>query len=231
MNDTPKTAFIMAAGEGVRMRPLTLKTPKPLLQAGSKPILEYTLEALEKAGIREVFINVRHLGDQIIAYCEDYKGLNIRISDERDVLPDTLETGGGILRVRDHLPQSPFFVCNGDAFTVEDPGGPDAFDQLWTLWDPDHMDILLLLSPTPANMSGDYEIGPDGQLTWSKAGSYVYSSKYILNPAILDEAPSPSFSMKVLFDAAERKSRLYGCVHQGQFHHFTRPEDLQKCPD
>ena len=107
-------AMILAAGRGERMRPLTDTTPKPLLVVGGKPLIVWHLEALERAGLRDVVINHAHLGAQIEARLGDgsHWGLRITYSPEAQAL----ETAGGIARALEHLGPGPFLVVNGDVF-------------------------------------------------------------------------------------------------------------------
>ena len=108
-------AMILAAGRGERMRPLTDRTPKPLLKAGGKALIEYHLEALREGGFQEVVINMAHLSEQISAALGDGSafGLNIRYSDEGEA---ALETGGGIFNALPLLGDAPFLVVNGDVW-------------------------------------------------------------------------------------------------------------------
>jgi MurNAc alpha-1-phosphate uridylyltransferase len=108
-------AMILAAGKGERLRPLTLHTPKPLVRAGSVPLIEYHLRALQVAGFTDVVINHAWLGQQIEDYLGDGQrlGLNIRYSPEGE----PLETGGGIFRALPLLGDEPFLVVNGDIWT------------------------------------------------------------------------------------------------------------------
>ena len=92
-NNSPKTAMILAAGLGKRMRPLTYKTPKPLLTVSGRTLLDYGLDHLAKAGIEKVIINIHHLANQILHHIESRTDVDIIISDESDEL---LETGGEV---------------------------------------------------------------------------------------------------------------------------------------
>ena len=110
------SAMILAAGRGERMRPLTDHTPKPLLHAGSAPLIEHTVRALAAGGYRHLVINHAHLGAQIPGALGDGRrfGVTIEYSDEGDT---GLETGGGIYRALPLLRSDPFVVVNGDIWT------------------------------------------------------------------------------------------------------------------
>lgn len=109
-------AMILAAGRGERLRPLTDQTPKPLLKAGGRPLIEYTLKSLAAAGFTDIVINLAWLGDQIRARLGDGARFDvcIRYSHEGD---EALETGGGIFRALPMLGDEPFLVVNGDIAT------------------------------------------------------------------------------------------------------------------
>ncbi|MES9846038.1 MAG: N-acetylmuramate alpha-1-phosphate uridylyltransferase MurU [Candidatus Sedimenticola sp. 6PFRAG5] len=112
-------AMILAAGRGERMRPLTDHTPKPLLKAAGKPLIQYHIEALAAAGIDDLVINHAHLGDQIQAYLGDGGrfGVSIHYSEEPE---GALETGGGIFNALHLLGEGPFIVVNGDVWSDYD---------------------------------------------------------------------------------------------------------------
>src|SRR5690349_11869164 len=115
-------AMVLAAGRGERMRPLTDTTPKPLLTVGGKPLIAYHLEALARAGFRDVVVNLSWLGDRIrdaLGNGERY-GVRISYSDEGST---ALETAGGIFNALPLLTPGPFLVVNGDTWTDIDLGG------------------------------------------------------------------------------------------------------------
>ena len=115
-SEKPKQAMILAAGRGERMRPLTDRLPKPLLEVGGKPLIEYHLEALARAGFGKVVINHAHLGEMIEQALGDGSrwGISIRYSPEP---AGALETGGGIFNAFHLLTEAPFLVVNGDIWT------------------------------------------------------------------------------------------------------------------
>ena len=110
-------AIILAAGLGTRLRPLTDNTPKALVEVGGKTMLEHQILKLKKAGFNNIVINIHYFGEQIIEFLERNNnfGLNIKISDERDLL---LDTGGGIAKAGKMFDNdSPILVHNVDIFT------------------------------------------------------------------------------------------------------------------
>ena len=108
-------AFILAAGRGERMRPLSDRTPKPLLCVGGKPLIVWHLERLAAAGFREVVINHAHLGQQIVAALGDGSAFGLHIDYSAEP-PGALETAGGIAKALPLLGSEPFLVVNGDVW-------------------------------------------------------------------------------------------------------------------
>ena len=116
--------MVMAAGLGKRMRPLTASQPKPLVRVAGKPLIDYALDSLQAAGVGRVVVNVHYLADALEAHLGDRSAPAVVISDERDQL---LETGGGMVRAKPHLPD-PFFCLNADNIWLDGPR--DAFHDL-----------------------------------------------------------------------------------------------------
>ena len=104
------TAMVMAAGLGKRMRPLTATQPKPMVRVAGKPLIDHTLDRLQEAGVAKAVVNVHYLADNLEAHLKDRKAPAVTVSDERDLL---LETGGGLIKAQDLLPD-PFFCLNAD---------------------------------------------------------------------------------------------------------------------
>lgn len=144
-------AMILAAGLGKRLRPLTETTPKPLLKVGNKPLIQYHVERLVSAGIRELVINTSWLGDQIETFLGDGSRFGVDIAWSRE--SKLLETGGGIRRALPLLGSKPFLLINGDVWT--DYPLADLVDRTW----PEDMDAHLVLVPNPSHhLDGDYTL-------------------------------------------------------------------------
>ena len=197
--------MILAAGRGERLRPLTDQTPKPLLQVAGEPLIAHQLRWLATAGIREVVINLHHLGKQIQDYCGngDLFGLAITYSHE-DVL---LETAGGIVNALPLLGEAPFLLLNGDIYTDFDftslPAAP-----------PVATDIHLVLTPTPHYRThGDFDWA-DGRVT-QRGESYVYCGIAIVDPSWLKRLPTQPLSLQQPLFEAVAKSRVSGQLWHG----------------
>ena len=225
----PDHAFILAAGQGKRLRPYTNTMPKPMVPVNGRPILDYTVEKLVKDGVKNITINLSYLGDRIENYFKDCKSCNLHFSKETELL----DTGGGIKYALDSMDDKPFYIINGDAFWT-DSGESSAFSNLADNWKPESMDILLLLQPvdqmTLTEGVGDYDLDENGAATRraDKSGAYMFAGIRIAKPEIFDGSPDGTFSFLELMDKAEEQGTLYGVIHEGEWHHISTPEDLDK---
>ena len=226
MSVKPTTAMILAAGLGVRMRPLTDTMPKPLVSVAGKPLLDHVLDRLADAGVNKAIVNVHYLPDQIISHVAGRKRPQVVISDERDVI---LGTGGAVVKALPLLGTEPFFHLNADTMWID--GVRPNLVRLAEAFDPDRMDILLLLAATANsigyNGSGDYAMTPDGALRRRKEHQvvpFVYAGVAIMNPALFADAPQGEFSLTRIFDEANARERLFGLRLDGTWMHVGTPD-------
>ncbi|MGO4713675.1 nucleotidyltransferase family protein [Bradyrhizobium sp. 2TAF24] len=226
MSVKPTTAMVLAAGLGVRMRPLTDRMPKPLVSVAGQPLLDHVLDKLAAAGVHKAVVNVHYLGDQIIDHVASRKQPQVVISDERGTL---LGTGGGVVKALPQLGDAPFFHLNADTMWID--GVRPNLTRLAETFDPARMDILLLLAPTAASIgyagSGDYAMTSDGALRKRKENQvvpFVYAGVAVMSPAIFAGAPQGEFSLTKLFDAANERERLFGLRLDGTWMHVGTPE-------
>lgn len=221
MTHMPKTAMVLAAGLGKRMRPLTDDLPKPLVPVAGKPLIDYTLDRFAAAGIARAVVNVHYFADKMEAHLEGRARPEILISDERDLL---LETGGGVKKAAQFLGNAPFFSTNTDAILI-DEGGGEACAALAEAWDEETMDALLLLVPRERASgyggAGDFDLSADGRIAFrsGKTAPTIFTGLQILSPRLLDGAPEGPFSMRLLWDRAVNAGRLYGALHKGFWMH------------
>lgn len=222
----PKTAMVLAAGLGTRMRPLTDHKPKPLVEVAGKPLLDHVLDRLKDAGVTKAVVNVHYLGEQIIEHVASRTQPQVLISDERGSM---LGTGGGVKKALPLLGDEPFFHMNSDSMWID--GVQPNLDRLAAAFDPARMDILLLMAPTANSIgyegAGDYNMMPDGTLRKRKENQvvpFVYPGVAILSPAIFEGAPDGDFSLTKLFDAAAEKERLFGLRLEGLWMHVGTPD-------
>jgi N-acetyl-alpha-D-muramate 1-phosphate uridylyltransferase len=223
---TPKSAFVLAAGLGTRMRPHNGHVPKPLVTVGGKSLIDYGLDRLAEAGIERAVVNVHHLADALERHLAARQRPRIIISDERQAL---LGTGGGIAKALPQLGAAPFFLINSDTFWLD--GVTPNFARLAGTYDTDAMDALLLLAPTTGSIGydgrGDYALLPGGRLR-RRAGQetvpFIYAGASILSPALFADAPAGAFALTRLFDHAGAKGRLFGLPLEGLWMHVGTPE-------
>jgi len=226
-------AFILCAGIGSRLRPYTLERPKPLVAVNGKSLLARTLEHLRATHIDKVVLNTHYLADQIKDAARDITAPHIILSHEEELL----DTGGGIRKALHHFGGQGFFVLSGDGLW-ENADQQNTLMAMKAAWDPDKMDILMLLQPaqgmTLTKGVGDYDLAKNGQATRSleRTGDYMFTSIRINSARIFDDAPpDQAFSYLQLMDAAQEQGRLYGLVHEGNWHHISTPDDLQAVRD
>lgn len=224
---TPKTAMVLAAGLGKRMRPITDTMPKPLVKIAGKTLLDWGLDSLEAAGVARAVVNVHYLPEQIVAHVAHRRAPKIVISDEREAL---LESAGGIVKALPLLGNEPFYIINADTFWI-DKGEP-SLERLALAWDAARMDILLMLtdldSATGHCVGTDFLVAPDGALRRSKGdpAGLIYAGAAIIHPRIFKDAPTGSHSLNVYFDKAIAAGRLFGMKMNGRWITVGTPDAI-----
>jgi N-acetyl-alpha-D-muramate 1-phosphate uridylyltransferase len=225
----PSKAMVLAAGLGQRMRPLTDRMPKPLVEVAGQPLLDHVLDKLAVAGVAEAVINVHYLPDQIIDHVAPRTRPRVIISDERDRV---LGTGGGVVKALPLLGDRPCFLLNADTMWID--GVRSNLARLAEAFDPARMDILLLMAPTASSIGytgrGDYSMLPDGALRKRREHQvvpFVYAGAAIMSPSIFAGAPNGEFSLTKMFDAANEQERLFGLRLDGVWMHVGTPDAVQ----
>ncbi|HJR74196.1 MAG TPA: nucleotidyltransferase family protein [Luteimonas sp.] len=236
-------ALIFAAGLGERMRPLTDTTPKPLLEAGGKPLIVWHLEKLAKLGVREVAINTSWLAEQFPQTLGDGErwGLSIHYSYEGTT---PLETGGGMLQAISMLGEAPFLAINGDIWTDYD------FARLPR--EPRGLAHLVLVDNPPQHPNGDFALAANGAVNaepasvatsslffgGGAAGKLTFSGIGVYRPALFDgwrstigdapgaDASPPRFKLAPLLRAAMARNGVSGEHHRGRWTDVGTPERL-----
>jgi MurNAc alpha-1-phosphate uridylyltransferase len=228
MSTRPKTAMILAAGLGERMRPLTASLPKPLVEVAGKPLIEYGLDRLADAGVETAVVNVHYLADAIEKRLAGRRRPKIVFSDERAQL---LGTGGGVVKALPLLGDEPFYHLNSDSIWLD--GVKPNLDRLAAAFDPARMDILLLLAPAAGSIGyagrGDYGMRPDGTLerrAERDVAPFVYAGVALICPHLFAGAPAGAFSLAILFDRAQAAGRLHGLRLEGVWMHVGTPDAI-----
>ena len=209
-------AIVLAAGRGERMRPLTDTTPKPLLPVAGKPLIGYHLEALAKAGIRDVVINLSWLGEKIRATLGDGSAYGVRLSYTEEG-PVALETGGGIFNALPLLGPGPFLVVNGDTWTDID------FRALEL--DSEALARLVLVPNPPQHPRGDFGV-EDGNVVERDTDRYTYSGVGLYRPEFFEGSSPGRFPLLPLLKRAIAAEKLRGEVHHGVWLDIGTPERL-----
>lgn len=226
MTDAPKTAMVLAAGLGTRMRPLTDDRPKALVEVGGRALIDHVLDRLADAGVGTAVVNVHWFADRLENHLAGRgRGPEIVISDERESL---LETGGGLKKAASLLGDDPVFVANIDSVWV-DRG--DALNQLAQLWNPSIMDAALLLARREGSIGfegdGDFFLADDGRLTFrgeAASAPFAYMGVHICRPDYVADGPDEPFSLSQFWRRSAAAGRLYGVVLDGDWMHVGDPE-------
>jgi MurNAc alpha-1-phosphate uridylyltransferase len=220
-----RTAMILAAGRGERMRPLTDTLPKPMIPVAGDSMLDRSMARLRAHGVKTVVVNVHHLGEKIATHLDGRARI---VREER-----LLETGGSVKNALPLLGDGPWFILNGDGLWSD--GATPMLSRMEALWDPTRMDALLLLHPIEtaigreAKDRGDYFLEADGRArhrSTADSAPYLFASVSVCDARLLHDSPDGPFSLLKLWNRAEAAGRLFGLVHDGQWFHVGTPQAL-----
>lgn len=224
----PRTAMVMAAGYGKRMRPLTNTRPKPMVELMGRSMIDRILDRLQAIGVEQVVVNTHHLAQMLENHLVQRTAPAIEISREAEIL----DTGGGVKAALDKLGDESFFVLNGDVFWLD--GHAPALQRLADEWQPAKMDALLLLNATTAAIGyegpGDFQLDTFGNARRRlefEVAPFAFTGVQILHRRLFDYAPDGPFSLNLLYDQAEASERLFGLRHDGLWFHVGTPQDLE----
>jgi MurNAc alpha-1-phosphate uridylyltransferase len=225
----PRSAMVLAAGYGTRMRPLTDDRPKPLVELMGRPLIDRILDRLEGAGVERVVVNVHHFADRLERHLTARRRPAVEVVREEDA---PLDTGAGVRNALDRLSGEAFYVLNGDVFWLD--GCTPALARLAQLWDPAAMDALLLLNATSDAIgyagTGDFQMDIGGLVRRRQefeVAPFAFTGVQILHRRLFDYAPDGPFSLNLLYDQAEASERLYGLRHDGLWFHVGTPDALE----
>lgn len=220
--------FILAAGRGKRMQHLTDEKPKPLVQVAGKCLIDYNVDHLIKAGIKDCVVNLCYKGEMIRDHLlETYPHMNFIFSQETDAL----ETGGGIQNALPLMKNEPFFVINSDALWVDD-NNEHLLQALSKEWNDKNHDILLMMQPVQqafgCNNNGDYLLDESGYLkrrrNINEKAPYLYGGVMICHPRVFSCEKIGCYSLVRIFDRLEKDHRLAPYIHQAQWFHVGDPQ-------
>jgi MurNAc alpha-1-phosphate uridylyltransferase len=220
-----RTAMILAAGRGERMRPLSDAVPKPLIPVRGRALLDRIMDRLAEHGVRNIVVNVHHLGEQIATHLGGRANI---LREDR-----LLDTGGSVKNALPMLGDEPFFVLNGDGLWTDGP--TPLLQRLEAMWHPARMDALLLLHPLATAIGGeptdrgDYFLDPGERARHrgtADSAPYYFASVSVCDRRLLHNAPDAPFSLAKLWHRAQAAGHLYGLVHDGGWFHVGTPKAL-----
>ena len=223
---TPKTAMVLAAGLGTRMRPLTNDRPKALVTVAHRTLIDHVLDRLVEADVERAVVNVHAFADMLETHLKRRRDIEIVISDERDRL---METGGGVRKALPLLGDAPFFVCNIDSVWDEPLGSCIA--RLARGYDHEAMGARLLLAAMEDQLgydgAGDFVAEPDGRIAFREerpSAPWAYMGVQIVDPAVVAPEPLEPFSFTRIWRRLAAERRLFGAPLIGYWRHVGDPQ-------
>ena len=226
MSTEPKSAMVLAAGRGTRLRPVTDRLPKPLVEIAGRTLLDHAIDRLATTGVEHVVVNLHYKGDMIAARLAERDRPRITLSREETLL----DTGGGVKRALPLLDDS-FVVVNSDIMWLD--GTAPALSRVARAFDATTMDALLLLQRTTTAIGydgvGDYFLDPLGlprHRGEREVAPYIFAGIQILHRRLFEGIDDTVFSLKRLYDRAEDAGRLGAIVHDGEWFHVGTPDGL-----
>ena len=221
-----KRAMILAAGLGTRMKPLTLKIPKPLLKIGNKNLLERSINLLENHGVEQIIINVHHLADQIENFISNLKlKVKITISDEKDLL---LDTGGGVKKGTKVFEKKPFFVINPD--TLWSKKYLEEMKSLEKIYFENKKPCLLLVNKKlslDTSFKGDFNLN-NNVVSKDANNNFIFTGLQLIERNHLVSNDKKIFSMNEVWNKLINENSLYGLESNQKFYHLNSEEMYTK---
>ena len=225
MTGVPKTAMVLAAGLGTRLRPISDSVPKPLVEIGGRTLLDHAIDRLALVGVERVVVNVHYKAEMVVAQLAARQRPRIEVSRETELL----ETGGGVAHALPLLGDW-FYVVNSDVLWLD---SKDYALQRLAAFDPAQTDAAMLLQRTVTAVGydgdGDYFLDPLGQPRRRREreiAPYLFTGVQLLHRRLFDGIAEPRFSLNRIYDRAERAGRLRAIVHDGEWYHAGTPEGL-----
>jgi MurNAc alpha-1-phosphate uridylyltransferase len=212
----PMKAMLLAAGRGERMRPLTDRTPKPLLRVGGRALIGHHIVAFARAGFRELVINHAHLGEQLIMALGDGTDYGVHIEYSAEP-PGALETGGGIFNALPLLGEAPFVVVNADIWTD--------FDFAGLPQQPDGVAHLVLVNNPAHHPQGDFSLN-DGRVREDGSSRLTFSGIGVYRPELFAGSTGGAFPLAPLLRRAMAAGLVSGEYYRGAWFDIGTPERL-----
>ena len=225
-----KTALILCAGLGKRLAPLTLKTPKPLLELNNKTILEISINATLKLGVEKIFLNTFHLSDQIFLFIKSKKfPIDIQIIEDGS---EILNTGGGILNMIENSKENDFIIFNPDTLWYKDY--IDELNNMQDFYFSNKLNNILLLVNKKLsfdkNLKGDFKL-TNNLLKKNDNNDFIYIGCQILSKSLFENYKVRNFSILEIWNELLKKDKLNGYESSNKFYHLTNLETFKKLKD
>jgi MurNAc alpha-1-phosphate uridylyltransferase len=224
------TAFILCAGFGKRLNPLTLDTPKPLIKLNNITVLETCINLIESLGIKQIIINTFYLKDQIHSFINGNKFRSkISIIEDGDKI---LDTGGGINNMMKHTSEENVLIFNPD--TIWKKNNTNEIIEMEKLYFSKQIKNILLLVKKELsfdkNLSGDFDL-TDNLIIKNNDRKFIYTGCQIINKKLLSDYKDKNFSISNVWNDLIKKKELYGFETTKEFHHLTDLETFKKLQD
>ena len=228
----PRSAIVLSAGLGKRMRPLTDTLPKPLVRVAGKPLIDWGLDALARAGTYRAVVNVHYLPDALERHVMERGTPRVIVSDEREQL---LDSAGGIVKALPALGDEPFFILNADTFWID--GATDNLKALAAAFDPARMDMLILTArpdqATGHSGSIDFIMDAGGRLVRAagareeaRRDGVIYAGAAIVDPAVFAGAAAEPHGLNPYFDRLIAADRMFGHPLDGSWITVGTPDAI-----
>ena len=224
------TAFILCAGFGKRLNPLTLDTPKPLIKLNNITVLEICINLIESLGIQQIIINTFYLRDQIHSFINNKKFRSkILIVEDGDKI---LDTGGGINNMLKHTNEENVLIFNPD--TIWKKNYTNEIIEMEKLYFSNQLKNILLLVKKELsfdkNLSGDFDL-IDNLIIKNNDRKFIYTGCQIINRKLLSDYKDKNFSISNVWNDLIKKKELYGFETTEKFYHLTDLETFKKLQD
>ena len=224
------TAFILCAGFGKRLNPLTLDTPKPLIKLNNITVLETCINLIESLGIKQIIINTFYLKDQIHSFINGNKFRSkISIIEDGDKI---LDTGGGINNMMKHTSEENVLIFNPD--TIWKKNYTNEIIEMEKLYFSKQIKNILLLVKKELsfdkNLSGDFDL-TDNLIIKNNDSKFIYTGCQIINKKLLSDYKDKNFSISNVWNDLIKKNELYGFETTKDFYHLTDLEAFKKLQD
>jgi MurNAc alpha-1-phosphate uridylyltransferase len=224
------TAFILCAGFGKRLNPLTLDTPKPLIKFNNITVLETCINLIESLGIQQIIINTFYLKDQIHSFINNKKFRSkISIVEDGDKI---LDTGGGINNMMKHTSEENILIFNPD--TIWNKNYANEIIEMEKLYFSKQLKNILLLVKKELsfdkNLSGDFDL-IDNLIIKNNDRKFIYTGCQIINKKLLSDYKDKNFSISNVWNDLIKKKELYGFETTKEFYHLTDLETFKKLQD